>query len=257
VNVLIVEDGAQYVDFFAKELIRDYGHQVVVADNPRTAEDLLCTGGFDVVVADILFDAEIEAFDYMARTRRVPLTADRLIVSGLTVVGAAMAARIPVAIWTTGEPNRHLHLIFAYEVFGVRSYCSKRAGGGSLTLHQAIVNAVEGRPYADPVLRSFLPPHGAPSLALTLFSEPESKRAVWRALALGAHSRDEVEDLTAIAAKTVGNLTSRMFDDLAALDPGTEHPGRFRGRSKFNELIRYASGNRAFFLDDAVRAVFP
>jgi hypothetical protein len=256
-KVLIVEDGAQYVPFFAKDLTNDYGHEVVVVDNPGAAEDLMAGGGFDVVVADILFDAEIEAFDHMARTRRVPLTAARLIVSGLTVVRGAVAAGIPVAIWTTGEPNRHLHLIFAYEVLGVRSYCSKRAGGGGLSLHRAIVNAVEGTPCADPVLRSFLPPDGAPSLARTIFSEPESKRAVWRALAFGAHSRDEVEDLTAIAAKTVGNLTSRMFDDLAVLDPGIEHPGRFRGRSKFNELIRYASGNRSFFLDDAVRAVFP
>jgi DNA-binding NarL/FixJ family response regulator len=257
VKVLVVEDGEQYVGYFAEELAGQYGHEVAVATSPASAEELLATSEFEVAVVDILFDEEIERFDQMAATRRVPLTADRLIVSGLTVLRNALAANVSTAVWTSGEPNRHLHLIFAFETLGVRSFCSKRARGGSRTLHQAIVSAAEGRRSIDPLLQSYMLPDGAPSLARTIFSEPVSKRMIWRALAVGAHSRDEVEDLTGIAARYVGKLTQAMFDDLALLDPGTQHPGRWRGRSKLNELVRYASTNRAFFLDDAVRTVYP
>lgn len=258
-KVLIAEDGAQYVGYFAEELTTDHGLDVVVTDTPGEAGKLLASGQFDVAVVDILFDAQIAEFDRSARSRQVPLTASRLVLSGLSVIDSARKVNVPVAVWTTGEPNRHLHLVFAYELQGVRSFCSKQAGSGSESLHQAIVGAAEGRPRIDAMLRLFLPPDGAPALAETILSGPASKRAIWRALAYGAHSRDEVHELTGIAKSTIGNLTSiAMFDDLALFDAGIQRPNRFgfQTRAKFNELVRYATSNRAFFLDDAVRASF-
>ncbi len=155
-------------------------------------------------------------------------------------------------MWTSGDPSRRLHLIFAYEDLGVRAFCSKRSGSGSLEpLHQAIEAAGVQRRYADSILGVYLPGRGSFALSTTLLRE-QSHRMFWRALALGYHTAEEIADVTPYAKKTVRSAMGKMLDDLRTVDPGVGDT-----KKPQPELVRYASSNRYFFLDDAVRKLYP
>jgi hypothetical protein len=82
-----------------------------------------------------------------SRDRQDPPSTNRLILSGLSIVYAANAAGTPVAVWTSGEPSRKLHVIFAYEELRVRAFVSKRSSAGPANLDQA--NRFDGHGLCD------------------------------------------------------------------------------------------------------------
>jgi DNA-binding NarL/FixJ family response regulator len=162
------------------------------------------------------------------------------------------APRPGVVVWTSGEANRRLHLLFAYEDLDVRVFCSKSSGTGRVdTLNAAIMAAAASKTWTDPVLNSYLPTGHARRLSQILFSEPPHSR-IWRAISLGAHSRREIAQRTHYSTRTVGNCIPAMYHDLLELDQGMTG-----GRTPLPEVIRFAATNWEFLLDDAVRARYP
>jgi DNA-binding NarL/FixJ family response regulator len=255
-RVLMAEDHS-YADYYVDALRERYGHEVVQVRDPVEAQAALAGGGFDAAVVDIIFDAMPEEFAARSRDRHNPLSTDRLILSGLSIVYASNAAGTPVVVWTSGESNRKLHVIFAYEELRVRAFVSKRSSAGPANLDEALRSAVAGREYADVIIAASLPPARAVPMRQTILSDPASKRTIWRALAVGARSRKDIAVVTGLEEKTIGDLVLAMYEDVTALGVRlpTSSP-HFDSRARLNELASFASFYSAFFLDDAVRVVF-
>jgi DNA-binding NarL/FixJ family response regulator len=176
-----------------------------------------------------------------------------MLITGLTAVNDLRARPDPggIVLWTSGEANRRLHLLYAEEELKIRAYCSKSSGTGKAdVLNAAILAAAAGRPYVDPVLSAYLPSSHSHPISQTIFRD-EKHRAIWRAIALGAHSREEIAELTGHPRRTIGNLMPDLLVQLLTLDPGIQ------AGKPLNEIVRYANRNWEFFLDDAVRARFP
>lgn len=250
-RVLLIEDTTQLAWPVAELLRGEHGHEVEIARDPLEARKI--AGPFDVVVVDLLFEHLSQEFDRRRLGREVRPTRDRMLITGLTAVNDFLARPDPsgIVLWTSGEANRRLHLLFAEEELKIRAYCSKSSGTGKAdVLNAAIVAAAAGRPYADPVLSPYLPSSHGHAITKTILRE-EAHRAIWRAVALGAHSREEIADLTGQSRRTVGNLMRDLLDELLTLDPGIQ------AGKPLNEVVRYANRNWEFFLDDAVRARFP
>jgi hypothetical protein len=204
---------------------------------------------------DLLFTDLSHRFDDARTAQTISLTASTLLITGLTAVQDLRAPErdVPVVLWTSGEANRRLHLIFAYEELSVRVFCSKSTGTGTLQpLHNALLSAVESRGSVDPVLNSYLPADGAPRLRDTIL-RGAPKRAIWRALALGAPSRNQIKDLTGYATRTIGNEIPEMLSDLITFDPGM----RNSDRAPMYQVAGFAQSNWEFFLDNSVRNLYP
>jgi DNA-binding NarL/FixJ family response regulator len=254
-RILLIEDQGQLLGTVSRELAGQYGHQVIGAHNPVEARDLYDDHSFDVALVDLLFADLTHRFDGARNAATVSLTANTLLVTGLTAVQDLRAPEhnVPIVLWTSGEANRRLHLLFAYEELAIRVFCSKASRDGTLKpLHDALLAAVAEREHVDPVLNSYLPADGAPKLRDTILRS-ETRRAIWRALALGASSRNQIMDLTGYAVRTIGNEIPKMLDDLIVLDPGM----RNAGRAPMVQVGEFAKANWEFFLDDAVRMLYP
>jgi DNA-binding NarL/FixJ family response regulator len=252
--VLLVEDEDQVAGLTQRELAREYGHEVTLAGDPETAARRLGEQTFDVVVVDILFHQLLQDFERRRLARQVTPGSERLLSSGLAVIQLVRKTQpsSKVAIWTTGDMGRRLHLVFAREELDTRVFCSKRSGAGRLdTLNRAIVAAESGRPYIDNILGVYMPARGAATLRQTLLAKPVH-RAIWRALSLGEHTNESIAALIGFAPKTVRSASGNMMGELLAFDPG-----RLPNRKPQPELIQYASANQAFFLDDTVRELYP
>lgn len=249
-TVLLVEDHSGYAGLVCRELGTAHGHETVLVSDPAAALRELATRAYDVAVVDVLYEPLVR--DFAARRTRGGL-AGPLLASGLSVIRAAGAApgRPRPVIWSSGEANRHLHLLFAFQEFGVRAYCSK--GTGSVEpLHRAIVAAAAGGRYVDRLLDPYLPAAGAVPLRRTILRD-QSRRAIWRAIALGYHSRRELATITGYSDRHIGNLVPTMVaEDLQLLDPGLRP-----GRSPLSELVRFAAHHWEFLLDEAVRELYP
>lgn len=252
-RVLLIEDHAPLAGLVSRELERECGWEVSYARDPHevAAYD---RASFDLAIVDLLYEHLTRDFDIRRAAGAVTLTSRELLLSGLAAVRglAADPGRTGVVIWTSGEASRRLHLLFAYEEFAARVFCSKSAGTGTLdTLIEALRAAADKRTYIDPVLNSYLPADGAPPISSTILHDP-ARRSVWRALALGARTRSQVSEVTGYSSRHVGNLIPEMFNDLSAFDAGLR-----TSSSPMNEVISYASRNWEFFLDETVRQVYP
>lgn len=225
------------------------------ARDPLEAERCLAAAGFDVAVVDMLYEHLTFEFDRRRLARAVTPTSASFLVSGLYAIAAFRRANPDggVVVWTSGEANRRLHLLFAFESLGVRTFCSKSSGTGKAdVLHRTILSACAGEDRVDPVLNSYLPAPGSPTISETVLRD-ELSRAIWRALALGHHTREEIAAVTGYAKKTIGNATAGpVHDRLRMLDPGLPAGGR-----PLPELVFYAGRNWEFFLDEAVRRTHP
>jgi DNA-binding NarL/FixJ family response regulator len=254
-RVLLIEDQGQLMGPVSRELAEQYGHEVVCARSPLEARQHYEDRPFDVALVDLLFTDLSHQFDDARAAQAVSLTGSTLLVTGLTAVQDLRAPErhVPVVLWTSGEANRRLHLIFAYEELSVRVFCSKSTGTGTLRpLHDALLSAVENRAWVDPVLNSYLPAAGAPKLRDTIL-RGATKRAIWRALALGAPSRNQIKDLTGYASRTIGNEIPEMLSDLITFDPGM----RNSDRAPMYQVAAFAQSNWEFFLDNSVRDLYP
>jgi DNA-binding NarL/FixJ family response regulator len=253
-RVLLIEDHGPLAGLVSRELHQEYGCEVTYARDPLEARAAYHHANFDLAIVDLLYEHLNRDFDSRRAAGTASLTSKELLLSGLAAVRelAAEPAGTGVVIWTSGEASRRLHLLFAYEDLAARVFCSKSAGTGKLDiLIEALRAAAEKRTYIDPVLNSYLPADGAPTISSTILHDP-ARRSVWRALAIGARTRSQVSEITGYTSRTVGNLIPEMFSDLSALDAGLRTSG-----SPMNEVISYASRNWEFFLDDTVRELYP
>ncbi|MFI9011382.1 response regulator [Actinosynnema sp. NPDC053489] len=245
-RVLLVEDEGVAAQAAVTELVGAMGCEVTVVPDPVEALVRLRREHFDVAVVDMLYQAHSVEFEQRRRRGGVRLTDQRLHLSGLAVLRAADEAAPPVrtVLWTNGEPNRRLHMVFAHEQLGCRVMCPKDAVG---KLPAAVRAAVEGREHVDPLLRMYFPPASSPSLADTFFTSA-TRLAVWRAMALGVHEHAAIAKVVGVTAGTVRRGMDALRARLVAFDPGCTLDG-----PPSAEVVRYAGQNWQFFLDDTVR----
>ncbi|KOV90126.1 response regulator [Nocardia sp. NRRL S-836] len=245
-KVLLVEDEGVAAQMAVTELHSVLSCEITVVPDPVEALTRLAHEPVDLAVVDMLYQAHSVEFEQRRRLGQVKLTDRRLHLSGLAVLHAARTAN-PAAktvLWTNGEPNRRLHMMFALEQLGCRVMCPKDAVG---KLAAAVRAAVEEREHIDPLLRMYFPPPSAPTLAETFFTS-STRLAVWRAIALGVHEHAAIGAVVGVTAGTVRSGMDALRSRLVAFDPGCSPDG-----SPSAEVLRYASQNWQFFLDDTVR----
>ncbi|QKV80628.1 response regulator transcription factor [Amycolatopsis sp. Hca4] len=247
-RVLVVEDEGVSAATAEAELRNSVASEVVVVADPVEALRRLKRTCFDVVVVDMLYRPHSEDFERRRRLGEVGLTGTRLHLSGLAVLHVAAGTGTAAVLWTGGEANRRLHMLFAYEQLACRAMCPKDSAGRLVT---AVRSAASGREYLDPVVRMHLPPRSTPSLRET-FLHSGSRLAVWRAMALGLHDHSRIGKAVGISPGTVRRGVEDMRARLVRFDPGCSLEG-----PPTPELVRYASQNWHFFLDETVRELHP
>lgn len=250
VRVLVVEDQGVAAEMAVAELTDTMKCDVTVAADPLEALSRLAVEPFSAVVVDMLYLPLSTEFEARRRMGLVRLTDPRLHVSGLAVLHAVRRLGLDTRtiLWSSGEPNRRLHMMFAYEVLDCRVMCSKHAVAN---LPQALRAALGGKEYIDPMLRMYFPPPFSKPLHKTILASSK-KLAIWRAMALGQHQHKAIAKTANVESSTVRKGMDEMRSRLLQFDPGCVAEG-----SPSAELIRYASQNWEFFLDDTVREIFP
>ena len=253
-SILLVEDSDQLAGATSRELNADYGHAVTWLPDPTGMERKLSEMRFDVAVIDLFYEHLNRDFNEGRIARKVQLGKSQLLITGLSAI-RILQARYPdigIVIWTTGEANRRLHLLYSYQDLSMRNYCSKSPGTGRVDmLEHAARMAHQHRPYVDPVLNPYLPADNVRKASQILLQDM-CKRAIWRALAIGAANRHEIARITGYAPRTIGNRIPEMHQDLLEFDAGL-----FSSNTPLIEVARYASDNWQFFLDDTVRVMYP
>lgn len=254
-HLLLVEDSTQLAGAVARELEGDFGYRVDLARDASEARQAMVMGARPaVIVTDLLFEHVNRHFTIQQQQSPAVSTARNFVESGLATIATAREFHPQVAtvIWTSGEDNRRLHLLFAEQEMGVLSFCSKSsATGRSDDLVKAIQAALHARAYSDPVLCPYLSPPKTARFAPRLIGE-DAKRCIWRALARGANCRQAVAALTNYSDRTIGNKIPEMYEDLQAIDPGLPPGGK-----PFIEVARFAATNWQFFLDETVHRMYP
>jgi DNA-binding NarL/FixJ family response regulator len=253
-TIMIVEDSSQLASAVAYQLEHWHGHTVTCTKDPDDMLAKLKLRNYDLALVDLLYEHINEGFNIARQAGRIGLTSPRLLVTGLTAILSLqeVAPDIRTVVWTLGEANRRLQLLYAYEELGQRVFCSKISSAEHAgTVADALRAADRGVPYIDAALNSYLPTPGSPKISMTLLRD-EVRRAIWRAIALGAHTRADIAKATGYRPHYVGNQIPGMYDDLRALDPGLPH-----SHQPHIEIVRYAAQNWHFFLDDAIRRAYP
>ncbi|MEU6156570.1 response regulator [Actinosynnema sp. NPDC047251] len=245
-RILIIEDEGMAAQMAVTELGGALPCEVTVVADPVEALVRLHRERFDVAVVDMLYQAHSVEFERRRRRGRVRLTDARLHLSGLAVLRAAHTASpaTRTVLWTNGEPNRRLHMMFAHEQLGCRVMCPKDAVG---KLSTAVRAAVRDRELIDPVLGMYFPLPSSPTLGETFFTS-STRLAVWRAMALGVHEHTAIGKIAGVTAGTIRRGMDGLRARLVAFDPGCTLDG-----PPTAEVVRYASQNWQFFLDDTVR----
>jgi DNA-binding NarL/FixJ family response regulator len=253
-SVLLIEDSDQLAGATARELEQDYGHTVSWLPDPTGMELKLSEQQFDVAIIDLLYEHLNLEFNAKRLARGVQVREERLLITGLTAIHLLREHYpwIGIVVWTSGEANRRLHLLYSYQDLAMRNFCSKSPGTGRAnTLAHAARMAHAHRPYVDPVLNPYLPPDNT-RWASHILLHDHCKRAIWRALAIGAATRQEIARITGYATRTIGNRIPEMYQELREFDAGL-----ITKNTPLIEVALYASNNWQFFLDDAVRVMYP
>ncbi len=246
-RLLLVEDEGVSASMGAAELKQAMDCQITVVPDP--AEALVwMRQPFDLVVADMLYGQQVDDHQLARRQGADRKGADPRCLSGLAVLHEARKAGIKAVLWTNGEFNRRLHVLFAHQQLGCRTLCRKDAVG---KLPAAVRAALSGHAFIDPVLQMYLTPPSTPSLHETFFASSKHLK-IWRAMARGLHSHATIGEHIGYTAGAVRKTVEEMRRRLVALDPGCWLDG-----SPTPELVRYAGQNWQFFLDDTVREIYP
>jgi DNA-binding NarL/FixJ family response regulator len=209
---------------------------------------------YDLAIIDLIYAHLNEEFEILRKKGAVSIGNPQLLVTGLLAIKelSTPPRDTKIVIWTSGDANRRLHMLYAYEELGMRVFCSKSSGNGTTdTLVSALKAAAAGQVFIDPVLNPYLPATNSPKLSETIL-RASVNRTIWRALALGARTRSEVSEITRYGKKTIGNRIPEMLDELVQFDAGVP-----RGSAPMAQLISYASSNWEFFLDETIRARWP
>lgn len=253
-DILLIEDSDQLAGSTSRELRQEYGHAVTWIPDPTSMEQKLSEQKVDVAIIDLLYEHLNLEFDARRLARKVEVRGERLLVTGLTAIRALRAHHpsVGIVVWTSGEANRRLHLLYSYQDLAMRNYCSKSPGTGHVdTLECTARMAYERRPFIDPVLNPYLPTDST-RWASRILLRDSCKRAIWRAIAIGAATRPEIARIAGYAPRTIGNRIPEMYQDLLEFDAGL-----LSSNTPLLEVVRYADRNREFFLDDAVRVMYP
>ncbi|HJP69253.1 MAG TPA: hypothetical protein VJ846_10155 [Sphingomicrobium sp.] len=252
-RVLIVEDSGYLSGAVGRELSADFGYQVTVARDPIEMKQMLENERFDLALVDLLYRHLSDDFEHRRRSGQVSLTGRQFLVTGLTALRALreQSPSTSVAIWTSGEGSRALHIAFAHDFLNVRVLASKDGPTGKVdTLHDIVQLALDGGTFIDETLASYLPAPGSPTLHDTFLAN-ETNRAIWRTCALGISAQKEIAKKIGGSEKQIGKHIRVMYDKLLAF---TGLPPR--ARTALHEVTRYAEANWEFFLDAAVRAMY-
>ena len=252
-RVLLIEDHGQLAGPVSREL-ENHGYGVTWKPDPLSAKESYLNTDYDLAVIDLIYAHLNEEFELLRRRGAVSTGSPRLLVTGLLAIKELTAPPrdTKIVVWTAGDANRCLHMIYAYEELGMRVFCSKSSGNGTTdTLVSALRAAAEEKVFIDPVLNPYLPAANSPTICETILREP-IHRTIWRAMALGARTRSEISEITRYRKKTIGNRIPEMLDELVQLDPGVR-----RGSAPMTQLSSYASRNWEFFLDEVIRARWP
>jgi DNA-binding NarL/FixJ family response regulator len=252
-KILLVEDHVPLASLVRKNLQAEFGFDVDFTPDPMRARTLIQTTRYDAVIVDLLYDGLASEYSRRRASGGISLLRDRQFqISGLAVLHALTPVDRPRAVaWTTGDARRELHLLLAYEEFHIRAFCSKESGNDLTPLVTAIRAASDGRAHRDALLDPYLPPAGQRPLRDLLFGKP-LWRGVWRALAVGARSHQEIADMLHYSVKTNRNEVRSMTDALVELNPGMAGQ-----RARSDALVGYAEAHWEFFLDDTVMRLFP
>ncbi|MEU2713164.1 hypothetical protein [Streptomyces sp. NPDC007205] len=250
-KVLLVEDHRQYADLIQEKLESKFGFDVTVATDPTAAHGHLHAHRYDVVVVDVLYRKLSESYNQQRERARSSLSQLRPFnISGLsTLREVTRSPETAMVVWTSGDPNRTLHIVMAYQTFRVRAFCSKESTYSDIAT--AISAAAERRPHVDVTLRPFLPRATLPPLGEILFKEVRW-RAIWRALAAGSPEHEVTARMTNYEVQTVRKTMAPMAESLSALSPRLTSR-----RQPLNILSSYATFHWEFFLDRAVVEMFP
>lgn len=112
--ILVVDDDVQVLDVMS-EMLRLDGHEVVVAENGRLAVERLRTGGFDLVITDLIMP-EKEGLETIADIRKLAGDVPIIAISGGGRVGPSDyldTARFIGANATLAKPFGRQELITA------------------------------------------------------------------------------------------------------------------------------------------------
>jgi len=112
--ILVVDDDVQVLAVMS-EMLRLEGHEVVVAENGRLAVERLRTGGFDLVITDLIMP-EKEGLETIADIRKLAGEVPIIAISGGGRVGRSDyldAARVIGANATLAKPFGRQELITA------------------------------------------------------------------------------------------------------------------------------------------------
>jgi DNA-binding NarL/FixJ family response regulator len=250
-KVLLVEDHRQYADLIQEKLESKFGFDVTVATDPTIAHGYLSAHRYDVVVVDVLYRKLSETYNQKRERARSSLSElQPFNISGLsTLREVTRSPGTAMVVWTSGDPNRTLHLVLAHQTFKVRAFCSKESTYADIGT--AISAAAERRPHVDVTLRPFLPRATLPPLGDILFKEIRW-RAIWRALAAGSPEHEVTARMTNYEVQTVRKAMAPMAESLAILSPRLTSR-----RQPLNILSSYATFHWEFFLDRAVVEMFP
>src|ERR1700728_2720939 len=243
-NILLIEDSDQLAGSTSRELTQEYDHRVTWIPDPALLEQRLSRERFDVAIIDLLYEHLNLEFDARKLARKVQVRGEPLLITGLTAI-RVLREKYPsvgIVVWTTGEANRRLHLLYSYQDLAMRNYCSKSPGTGRVDmLEHAARTAFEHRPFVDPVLNPYLPQDSTRWAGRILLGDP-CKRAIWRAIAVGAATRPEIAHIAGYAPRTIGNRIPEMYQDLLEFDTGL-----IGGNTPLLEVVRYASRHWEFF----------
>jgi DNA-binding NarL/FixJ family response regulator len=255
-RVLLVDDHNQFAELASDELRNVHGFDVAYAIDPLAAAHHLRANEFDVVVVDVLYHHLTKRYGARRRSGQISIQQDRSFhLSGLAVLHeASLCAQPPRSvIWTIGDSNRELHMLFAYQQFAARVFCSKGPTSGRLSsLAEAIEIANAGSSYTDPLLDGYLPRERMQQIAASLFGKP-LWRDIWRVFALGkADDLKKVGSLSGYSAKTVRNIMAEMARGVVDVNPFVKV-----GHKPMNVLVAFAESNWEFFLDDTAMRLYP
>jgi DNA-binding NarL/FixJ family response regulator len=253
-NILLIEDSDHLAGATSRELGQRYGHNVTWLRDPTSMEQEFSEQRFDVAIIDLLYEHLNLEFDARRLARKVQVRGEPLLITGLTAIRMLrdQYPSVGIVVWTTGEANRRLHLLYSYQDLAMRNYCSKSPGTGHADmLEQTARMAHEHHPFVDPVLNPYLPADKTRWASQILLGD-SCKRAIWRAIAVGAATRPEIARIARYAPRTIGNRIPEMYQDLLEFDAGL-----ISSNTPLLEVVRYASRHWEFFLDDAVRVMYP
>jgi len=212
----------------------------------------LASAQFDVALVDVLYVPILESLEDERRRGAISAGTGPFFESGLAVLDAIETQQpIPAAIWSEGDDNRLLHMIYAFQRFNVGNFYRKFQVGTAL-LDRAIKQTTSGIRYIDKGLQQS--GVGAAWLPLdkTLFAEPEWP-VIWRALALGATSHKKIQEKVKIH---IGKYRREVIGAMAQAADNMSSVSEYDGDA-LGFCAMFAARQRTFLLDATIKKHFP